>query len=229
MAEPSQPSNRKQRRAAARNDAKNNGSKFNSTTELDQDGVEYLLAHPDRSGPKGKTLFQLAEERQAELNKGKATKWTVGDNTPEGEVPFDDDPIGPFGNAILYSISLSMLHFTLDVIVYSQYREEIVWSEILKRTGTALPIFLFIVYMLHTKTATRFPVLRNIFFLVTSITAGCYMVYSGNVRGYFFVMKTAPPIGTLWVWSVVEMQLPYALASVLAVAGYLWWNGFEAF
>jgi hypothetical protein len=229
MAEPNQPSNRKQRRAAARNDAKNNGSKFNSTTELDQEGVEYLLAHPDRSGPKGKTLLQLAEERQAELNKGKATKRTVGDNTPEGEVPFDDDPIGPFGNAILYSISLSMLHFTLDVIVYSQYREEIVWSEILKRTGTALPIFLFIVYMLHTKTATRFPVLRNIFFLVTSITAGCYMVYSGNVRGYFFVMKTAPPIGTLWVWSVVEMQLPYALASVLAVAGYLWWNGFEAF
>jgi len=48
MAEPNQPSNRKQRRAAARNDAKNNGSKFNSTTELDQEGVEYLLAHPDR-------------------------------------------------------------------------------------------------------------------------------------------------------------------------------------
>jgi len=80
-----------------------------------------------------------------------------GDSTPEGEVSFDDDPIGPFGNAILYSVSLSMLHFTLDVIVYSQYREEIVMEPKYSRGREPhLPIFLFLVYMLHTKTATRF-------------------------------------------------------------------------
>ncbi|OCK77994.1 hypothetical protein K432DRAFT_406836 [Lepidopterella palustris CBS 459.81] len=229
MAETNKATNRKQRRAAAHKDLKSNGSSFKSTTEIDDAGVEYLLKHPDRSGPKGKTLLQLAEERQAELNKGKPAGWNIGGNTPEGEVPFNDDPIGPFGNAILYSISLSMLHFTLDVIVYSQYREDVIWNEIFKRTGTVLPIFFVLVYLLHVPVSFRFPILRNLFFLATSIIAGCYMVYSGNINGYFFVMKTAPPIGTLWVWSVVEMSLPYALASVLSVGGYLWWNGFEIF
>ena len=55
------------------------------------------------------------------------------------------------------------------------------------------------------------------------------MVYSGNKHGYFYVMKSAPPIGTLWIWSVVEMSLPFAATSAAAVLGYIWWNGFDFF
>lgn len=144
------------------------------------------------------------------------------DNIPAGD-------IGPVGNAILYSISLAALHLTFDVIVYSQYREEVIWSEIIKRAGTALPIFFVLVYLLHVDFSRRFPTLRNLFFFVVSVVAGCYMVYSGNVHGYFYVMKTAPPIGAFWVWSVVEMDVIYAITSCAAVAAYLRWNGFEAF
>ncbi|KAF2466126.1 uncharacterized protein BDR25DRAFT_79651 [Lindgomyces ingoldianus] len=227
--------NRKERRAAAKTDAKTSGhstgAALQPTTEMDEAGIEYLLQHPDRSGPKGKTLFDLAEERQRELNKGKPARWNLdNDNTPAGERPFNDgDPIGPLGNAVLYSISLATLHLTFDVVVYSQYREEVIWPEIFQRAGKALPVFFALVYLLHVDTSKRFPILRNVFFLTTSVIAGCYMVYSGNVNGYFHVMKTAPPIGALWVWSVVEMNFAFAFASVLAVFGYLWWNGFEAF
>ncbi|KAF2746043.1 hypothetical protein M011DRAFT_404971 [Sporormia fimetaria CBS 119925] len=213
--------NRKERRAAAKNSATtSNGAStsFQSTDELDEDAVNILLKHPDRAGPKGKTLFELAEERRRELNKGKETE----NNDAE-------DLIGPAGNAILYSISMAMLHLTLDVIVYNQYREEIIWPEIFKRAGTALPIFFVLVYLLHVDTAKRIPVLRNLFFFVVSIAAGCYMIYSGNVHGYFYVMKAAPPIGAFWVWSVIEMDLVYATGSCLVIIGYLWWNGFSAF
>jgi hypothetical protein len=216
--------NRKERRAAAKNTTKGTGTGFQPSNEIDENGVEMILKHPDRAGPKGKTLFDLAEERQRELNKGKPGY------SPRGEpVSDDEDLIGPLGNAILYSISLAALHLTLDVIVYSQYREEVIWSEIFTRAGSALPIFLVLVYLLHVESAKRFPVLRNLFFFVVSITAGCYMVYTGNVKGYFYVMKTAPPIGAFWVWSVVEMDLLYAATSCAAVVGYLWWNGFDAF
>ncbi|KAF2188925.1 hypothetical protein K469DRAFT_73043 [Zopfia rhizophila CBS 207.26] len=228
-------SNRKERRAAAKKDAKSSakssGTEFQPSTEIDEAGVDFLLKHPDRSGPKGKTLFELAEERQRELNKGNPAKANLDeDNTPPGERPFnDEDPIGPFGNAILYSVSLATLHLTLDVVVYSQYREDVIWSEILQRAGKVLPIFFVVVYLLRVEISMRFPTIRNLFFLVVSIAAGCYMIYSGNVNGYFYIMKTAPPIGALWVWSVVEMNLYYALVSVVAVVGYLWWNKFEAF
>lgn len=213
--------NRKERRAkeSAQN-AKATGAAFQPTTELDQDAVDMILKHPDYSAPKGKTLFQLAEERQRELDKTK----------PGGRSLANDEPaIGPVGDALLYSTSMAALHLTLDVIVYSQYREDILWNEIFTRVATATPIFILLVYLTHVDFSYRFPLLRDLVFFVGSIVAGCYLVYSGNKHGYFHVMKAAPPVGTLWIWSVIEMSLPFAALSAISVFGYVWWNGFEFF
>ncbi|CAO2655236.1 Nn.00g103000.m01.CDS01 [Neocucurbitaria sp. VM-36] len=224
--------NRKERRAKdSKANAKSTGTAFQPSNELDQDAVEMILKHPDYSGPKGKTLFQLAEERQKELDKAKATAGNVsGPNTPARDAPIDGEPaIGPLGDAILYSTSMAALHLTLDVIVYSQYREDILWGEIFMRAATATPIFVLLVYLTHVDLSYRFPILRDLTFLGGSIVAGCYLVYSGNKHGYFHVMKAAPPVGTLWIWSVVEMSLLFAALSAVSVFGYIWWNGFEFF
>jgi hypothetical protein len=214
--------NRKERRAAGKNtsnsEANGRGTGFQPSTEIDEDGVNFILKHPDYSGPKGKTLFELAEERQRELNKGKP-----------GFVPDDEEPIGPFGDAILYSLSMTMLHLTLDVIVYNQYREDIVWNEIVKRAASAFPIFLVLVYLTHVEFSNRYPLIRNLSFMVGGIAAGCYLVYSGNKHGYFYVMKAAPPVASLWIWSVVEMNALYAGLNAAIVFVYGWWNGFDFF
>jgi hypothetical protein len=224
--------NRKERRA---NDSKPNGkstgSAFQPSTELDEDAVNILLKHPDRSGPKGKTLFELAEERQKELDKAKPAGWNANKNqnpiVEQGEE--EEVALGPLGDAVLYSLSMAALHLTLDVIVYRQYREDILWVEIFKRAATAMPIFMLLVYLTHVEISYRFPLPRNLLFLAGSVAAGCYLVFAGNKHGYFNVMKAAPPLGTLWVWSVIEMALPYATLSVISVFGYLWWNQFSFF
>ncbi|KAI9718389.1 MAG: hypothetical protein M1812_004110 [Candelaria pacifica] len=109
---------------------------------------EIKLAQPDRSGPKGKTLFDLAEERQALLDKGKpfpkaATTGKTSskdDNVPKVRVmEEDDEPIGPFGQAAFFTSTLAMLHFTLDVLVQHQYKQEIEWGTIVRRTGMVVP------------------------------------------------------------------------------------------
>ena len=91
------------------------------------------------------------------------------------------------------------------------------------------PTFFLAVYLTHVDFSYRFPILRDATFFGGSVVAGCYLVYSGNKHGYFYVMKSAPPIGTLWIWSVVEMSLPFAATSAAAVLGYIWWNGFDFF
>ena len=216
--------NRKERRAKEASSA-TSGSRhpLQPTTEIDEDSIHNILKHPDySSGPTGKTLFELADERQRELNKGKPGRRS------DGAVE-DDIAMGPLGDAILYTISMTALHLTLDVVVYSQYREAILWNEIFKRAASAVPIFLVLVYLAHVELAQRFPVLRNLTFLGGSVVAGCYLVYSANNYGYFYVMKSAPPVGALWIWSVIEMSLPYAAANVFAVVAYILWNGFEFF
>jgi hypothetical protein len=223
--------NRKERRTKdSKPDGKSTGSAFQPSTELDEDAVNILLKHPDRSGPKGKTLFELAEERQKELDKIKPAGWNANKSKAAGEQEAREEvALGPLGDAVLYSISMAALHLTLDVLVYSQYREDVLWVEIIQRAATAMPIFMLLVYITHVDISYRFPLPRNLLFLAGSVAAGCYLVFSGNKHGYFNVMKAAPPIGTLWVWSVIEMALPYAMLSVITVFGYLWWNQFSFF
>jgi hypothetical protein len=223
-------SNRKERRSKdTKSSGKGTGSAFQPTNELDAAGIDYILKHPNRSGPQGKTLFELAEERQKELDKANPT----GPNAKarkaaaEASAPAEEAAIGPVGDAILYSASMAALHLTLDVIVYSQYREDIIWAEIFKRAGAALPVFILLVYLTHVDISYRFPLLRDLTFFSGSVAAGCYLVYSANKHGYFNVMKAAPPIGTLWIWSVIETSLPYALLNALAVLGFVWYNGLE--
>jgi hypothetical protein len=218
--------NRKERRAFAAGQtnsktsgAKSTGSAFQPSTEIDEDGIDYILQHPDYSGPKGKTLFEMADERQRELNKGKPGREPARSDQEEA--------IGPFGDALLYSLTMAVLHLTLDVLVFSQYQEDIVWPEIIKRAVSALPIFFFLVYLTHVEFSNRFPLLRNLVFTIGGIAAGCYLVFSGNKHGYFYVMKAAPPVGTLWVWSVVEMDVQYAALNAAVVFGYSKWNGFN--
>ncbi|KAF2762647.1 hypothetical protein EJ05DRAFT_8388 [Pseudovirgaria hyperparasitica] len=227
MGDENTPRNRKERRAAARNGQPTPAPSSSPHLDSKVPGIKY--AQPDRSGPKGKTLFQLAEERSAELNKGKPfPKQSFTEESGE-VVSWNDEAMGPAAEAVLWSFSLSMVHLMLDVLVNNQYRQEIVWTDIWSRFGTSLPVFWFMVYLFHTPTAKKLGVLKQIFFLATAVSAGCYMVYSGNTKGYYAVMKRAPPLGTVWIWAVVELELVYALVSVVGVGCYVWWNGYKAF
>lgn len=69
---------------------------------------------------------------------------------------------------------------------------------------------------------------QAIFFIV-STTSGCYLIHAANEQGYFAVMKRAPPLGTLWVWSVIEMDLAWAVVSLISVAGFLYFGNYAIF
>jgi hypothetical protein len=90
------------------------------------------LKQPNRStpDPSHETLLDMAEKRG--LLK---TQEDLQDGLGEDGEPL----IGRLGESILWSISLTMLHFTLDVLVANQYAVEIKWPAILTRAGTAFP------------------------------------------------------------------------------------------
>ncbi|KEQ60354.1 uncharacterized protein M437DRAFT_35533, partial [Aureobasidium melanogenum CBS 110374] len=229
--------NRKERRAAAKE-----SGKHPSTATINAAG-NIPMAFPDRSGPKGKTLLDIADERTAALQgmmaSGQPFEKSLGDGLardengrvllPAKDSNDDDFVIGPGGEAFFLCTSLTMVHFTLDVLVFNQYAQEIDWPAIIQRSIIAYPILFFIVYMMKLEMANRFQTLRQLFCLAVAIASGCYMIYAGNTYDYFAVMKQAPPLGTLWIWSVIEMKLSYALVSIVVDVGFLFWNGYTVF
>jgi hypothetical protein len=241
---PPTPRNRRERRAASKtNKTKSTTtSTSNTSSHLDTTLPEVPLVKPDYDAPRApghKTLYEIAAERQAELQKEGFydkynDKYAHGENAGDHQFwtsgPDDGEPpIGAIGEAFVWGISLSMLHFTLDVLVFHQYRQEVAWAEIWTRMFTMMPALFVVVYILHTRAALRWARLRQVFFFGSSVAAGCYLVKSGNKEGYYAVMKRAPPVGTLWVWGCVEMELWWAVAHVGVVGVYMWVNGFSAF
>ena len=226
------PRNRRERRAA--------GLK-NQTVE----SFDIPLATPSKDAPKSKTLYDIAAERQSQLQGGEPfissengsprptitttqinPDGTLSDVFPQEYSVLADNPIGRFGEAFFYALTLTMLHFTLDVLVHHQYRQEIGWTLIIQRTVITFPILLALLYVFHAQSST---IWAQAMFFGISIGAGCYLIYSSTELAYFAVMKRAPPLGTLWIWSVIEMRLPFAVGSILVVGGYFWWGGYSIF
>jgi hypothetical protein len=76
--------------------------------------------------------------------------------------------------------------------------------------------------------APRFqPALRQGIFFITSLCAGCYLIYISNRYGYLAVMKRAPSLGCLWVWAVIELNLPLAVLSLGFAVLFLWQGGYN--
>lgn len=99
------------------------------------------------------------------------------------------------------------------------------------------PAFLFLFYVLHPHEANQTLVpglprrfqkhLRQMLFFAMSCISGCALVYITNSKGYLYNMKRAPPLGCLWLWAVVELDLLWAVPSLAVTAAYVWVNGYS--
>ncbi|KAK4187170.1 hypothetical protein QBC35DRAFT_241422 [Podospora australis] len=213
------------------------------------------LKHPDRSGPAPgeqtlldlamqRNLFAEAEKRQKAIRKKATSKKTQksGNHDISDEDDEDEATLSPAAERVLETLlwtsCISMLHFTLDVLVHHQYSiDRIVWPKVWLRFGQSLLVFGLLVYTLHPHASkpTIVPgiplqyqsALRQAIFFACSLVAGCYMIYITNSFGYMAVMKQAPPLGCLWVWSVIELELPWAVLSLAGAGTFLWSQGYD--
>lgn len=69
--------------------------------------------------------------------------------------------------------------------------------------------------------------LRQAVFFTTSVSAGTYLIYITNKYSYMAVLKQSPPVGCLWVWAVLEMDLGLSVLSLIGCYGYFWQRGYK--
>ncbi|KAM6478528.1 hypothetical protein HDV62DRAFT_182662 [Trichoderma sp. SZMC 28011] len=198
------------------------------------------LRQPDRSAPTEKTLLDIASERSLFEQAARRERQLAGKNESDDE---DDEEakLSPgaerFLEALLYTTTLAMLHFTFDVLVMKQFGTEIKWKRITINAGRAWLVFFFLFYTLHPSEPNQVLIpglprrfqktLRQMLFFAMSCVAGCALVYITNSKGYLYNMKRAPPLGCLWLWAVVELDLVWAVPSLLVTGAYVWVNGYS--
>ncbi|TQS36954.1 hypothetical protein Golomagni_02590 [Golovinomyces magnicellulatus] len=191
-----------------------------------EDEYEIKLSRPDltqsKKLPLHDTLFDIA------ANYGKKARQKPGDA---------EFPLGRIAEATLWTITFTMLHSTLDLLVTHQYAVGIDWLEILWRAFKAFPIIFLLVYSFHPHPTPSillptFPlrfhhILHQACFFLVSFAAGSYLIHATNMHPYYAVMKQVPPIGCLWVWSVVELEIIPAVSSLLCCCIILKTGGYS--
>ena len=225
------PRNRKERRAQAK-----------------QKRDEVPLSQPSRDAPKQKTLLEIATERQllpppsTSTTSIPASIITQKKINPDGSLsavgaqeeeeessatPVDSTATTPYLDIALYTFSLSLLHFTFTVLVHNQYGSSppslpsLLYSSTI--TSPAPLLLLALVALLHPHSGH--PVVQ-ILFAAMSVGCGMWLVHTTNREAYLATMKKAPPLGTLWVWAVVELRWEIAVGCLAVVAGWGWWWGY---
>lgn len=53
------------------------------------------------------------------------------------------------------------------------------------------------------------------------------MIYITNEYSYYAVLKRAPPLGVIWIWSVIELNLVCAVESLLTCVAFSLWGGYS--
>ncbi|GFF47534.1 hypothetical protein IFM61606_02013 [Aspergillus udagawae] len=74
------------------------------------------------------------------------------------------------------------------------------------------------------------PSLRTMAFLPVAVLLGTKLMTMTNEDPYYAVMKQAPAIGTLWVWSILEIPVGAAALGALGPLIWgVWWKGYGIF
>ncbi len=200
------------------------------------------LSQPSRAPPSHKTLIQIAEERQllnredkkVPIDHQSITTTTINpdgslsSNSILSESSSDDQKNAtPFLDVLLYTFTLTVLHFTLTLLVHNQYAPEppslgplLLSSTLISLTPTLLFVLVFVLHPRSSHLATQ------ALFAAMSILAGGWLVYASNEEPYLAIMKKAPVLGTLWIWAIVEMKWEWAVACLSVVGGWGFWKGY---
>jgi len=115
----------------------------------EKDAASIKLKQPDRSAPSDQTLLQFAQERNLFAEAEARQRKIRGEQHPaakEGTEVSDDEDEGEAAlspraerilNTLLYSVSLTMLHATFDVLVMNQYAIRIKPDDVVYRAAIA--------------------------------------------------------------------------------------------
>ncbi|KAH7344611.1 hypothetical protein B0J17DRAFT_636131 [Rhizoctonia solani] len=144
----------------------------------------------------------------------------INDTGILGRLPVEEERLSPLGDSILdtaiMAIPLSTLYIILDLLVQQQYAQQPTVKEEIGRVVTNVPILFILIH--YTNKHKAAPLAQLMLFL-TAILAGPRMIWLVNKGSWLHVTRQAPPLGTIWVYTIIQLNLVPAVASLAIVFG----------
>lgn len=132
------------------------------------------------------------------------------------------DPTEYKFNAFVYTIPFTALFIMMDILVHQQFNQYPTMESISKRLVSVVPFLGLFIYHTNKRASKRY---MQVMLFVLAIMAGCYLIWLVNKRPSYIVMRRCPPLGVLWVYAVVQLELIPATLSLVIVAVFFRYAG----
>lgn len=159
------------------------------------------------------------EQLQQQLE-GKRGEDEAEDEDEDEEHEREEEGNDVIFNTLIMAVPFTFLYLMLDILVHLQYSHKAGWYLLGEHALKALPTLSLLIY--YTNEYPTHP-LTNSFLMSASILAGCRLVWLVNKASWSVVTAQAPPMGTLWILTIVQLPLGRALLALMCVGGWFWY------
>lgn len=138
------------------------------------------------------------------------------------EIEEQDSPLAEeIFTAITMIVPFSFLLLMMEILIRYQYGKHPGLIVLVERMVSNVPILaLLIFYTMRYKEHRRL----QIGLFVVSIGIGCRMIYLLSRGSLYVNIRQVPPLGTLWIYAIVQLELGPAALNLATVATYVWWK-----
>ncbi|KAL8286913.1 hypothetical protein RQP46_003919 [Phenoliferia psychrophenolica] len=107
----------------------------------------------------------------------------------------------------------------MDYAVHAQFGQVLVPSREVYRLFNVVPTIYLLTFLISRPRSKAFVPHQAVQFLLCAIclATGVGLIHITTTESYLKVMRQAPGLGCLWVWSVVSMDLAWAVAGLAGV------------
>ncbi|WVQ81737.1 hypothetical protein IAT38_003862 [Cryptococcus sp. DSM 104549] len=149
---------------------------------------------------------------QLEAERAAAGGGVADDDEDEerGERVEDDEVF----STLIVAVPFTFLFLLLDILVHLQYSHRPSLGGLVKNVITALPT---------NRHPTHF--LTNSLLMSASLLSGCRLIWLVNKASWSVVTAQAPPMGTLWILTIVQLPLSRAVIALASVGAWVWYSG----
>jgi len=191
---------------------------------------EVPLTSPLKMSPRAKPdkpLIDITEDEQWRLinQSGILQNPTlVQESRVESTVDVEEEEISlcdEIFNAVMLIMPFSSLLLLMEILIHHQYGKIASFEILTDRMLSGVPILsLFIFYTNRHKRDRRMQLLL----FIISIAIGSRMIYQFNHASWLVNMKECPPLATIWIYTIIQLELIPAFLNLVVVGVFVWWK-----
>ncbi|KAH7887824.1 hypothetical protein F5I97DRAFT_1863089 [Phlebopus sp. FC_14] len=127
-------------------------------------------------------------------------------------------------NALVVIMPLTFFLIMMDILIHHQYAKQPGFRDIAGRLVNTLPIMsIFMFYTIRHKDNIR----TQIALFLLSLGVGPRMIWLVNRGSWLTNISQCPQFATIWLYTVIQLNLPLAILSLALIGVWTWWTSMK--